>query len=40
MKAIANIANNILTGVAKKLVKTNCILICHRPEAPEELFQK
>ncbi|MFX3633011.1 MAG: cyclic lactone autoinducer peptide [Candidatus Pristimantibacillus sp.] len=36
----AKFANAVLTSVAKKLVKTNCVFICHRPEAPDELFQK
>lgn len=38
MKFLANAANKLLTGVAKKLVLTNCIYLCHRPEAPEELL--
>lgn len=36
----AKLANTVLTSIAKKLVLTNCIVICHRPEAPEELFTK
>ncbi|EFM10071.1 hypothetical protein PaecuDRAFT_3030 [Paenibacillus curdlanolyticus YK9] len=36
----AKLANKVLTSVAKKLVKTNCMFICHRSEAPEELFHQ
>ncbi|MFF2481007.1 cyclic lactone autoinducer peptide [Paenibacillus sp. NPDC058071] len=35
---VAQLANKALTSVANVLVKTNCVFICHRPEAPEELF--
>lgn len=36
---LAKGANKLLTSFAKKMVKTNCSFICHRPEAPDELFQ-
>lgn len=37
---LAKIAGKGLTLVAKKIVVTNCLYLCHRPEAPEELFVK
>ncbi|WP_409346784.1 cyclic lactone autoinducer peptide [Paenibacillus sp. MBLB4367] len=40
MKAfLSKAANAGLTFVAKKFVKTGCLIFCHRPEAPEELFK-
>jgi cyclic lactone autoinducer peptide len=29
-----------LTALSKKLVLTNCVWGCYRPEAPEELMKK
>lgn len=39
MKMVANLTNKALVLFAKKLVLTNCVYICHRPEAPEELLK-
>ena len=36
---LANAANAVITKVAKLMVKTDCIVVCHRPDAPEELFK-
>ncbi|WP_418936710.1 AgrD family cyclic lactone autoinducer peptide [Paenibacillus chitinolyticus] len=38
-QALASVANKFFTAVAKKLVLTNCSWICHRADAPEELFK-
>jgi hypothetical protein len=35
----ANVGNKLTTFVAKLMTKTGCIVMCHNPEAPDELFK-
>jgi hypothetical protein len=39
MKFIADAGNAVTTLWAKLMTKTGCILLCHNPEAPDELFR-